>query len=140
MINYEYMKTYTLDEAQTIVNKQIKNLLRHFDVSYEGRRRLLCTDIKSQSAKGVCFSFNLVTQPWKQMLGYVDLPTRISRAVFSHRHLVRKVILEQYELSAQSLFDSLFLSVRQLLGSSKVLGRKTSGKFFECYFISVNGS
>ncbi len=24
MINYEYMKTYTLDEAQTIVNKQIK--------------------------------------------------------------------------------------------------------------------
>ena len=71
----------------------------------------------------------------KQMLGYVDAYRQGYRELYSHTGIwSENIILEQYELSAQSLFDSLFLSVRQLLGSSRVLGRKTSGKFFECYF------
>lgn len=71
----------------------------------------------------------------KQMLAYVDSYRRGYRELYSHTGIwSEKIILEQYELSAQSLFDYLFLSVKQLLGSSKVLGRKTSGKSLECYF------
>lgn len=71
----------------------------------------------------------------QQMLAYVDAYQRGYRELYSHTGIwSEKIILEQYEFSAQSLFDSLFLSVKQLLGSSKVLGRKTSGKGFECYF------
>lgn len=71
----------------------------------------------------------------KQMLAYVDAYRRGYRELYSHTGIwSEKMILEQYELSAQSLFDSLFLSVKQLLSSTKVLGRKTSGNSLECYF------
>lgn len=70
-----------------------------------------------------------------EVLTYVDAYRRGYRELFSHTGIwSKKIILEQYELSAQALFDSLFSSIQQLLGSSKVLGRKTSDQFLECYF------
>ncbi|MBI5793862.1 hypothetical protein HZA87_02120 [Candidatus Uhrbacteria bacterium] len=70
-----------------------------------------------------------------EMLIYVDAYRRGYRELFSDTGIwFEKIILEQYELSAQSLFDSLFLSIKQLLRPSKVLGRSHSVKLSECHF------
>ncbi len=71
----------------------------------------------------------------EEIVTYVDAYRRGYRELFSDTGIwSERVIIEQYELAAQSLFDSLFLSIKQLLSPAKVLGRSNSGKYTECHF------
>lgn|SRR3989338_3408983 len=70
-----------------------------------------------------------------EILTYIDTYRRGYRELFSDTGIwSERLILEQYELSAQSLFDSLFLSIERLLSSEKVLGRKEADQLYECHF------
>jgi len=71
----------------------------------------------------------------EEIAAYVDAYRRGYRELFSDTGIwSEKAIIEQYELAAQSLFDSLFLSIKQLLSPETVLGRSVSGQRMECHF------
>ncbi|MEK7665747.1 MAG: hypothetical protein AAB337_02630 [Patescibacteria group bacterium] len=70
-----------------------------------------------------------------EIVAYVNAYRRGYRELFSDTGIwSEKAIIEQYELAAQSLFDFLFLSIKQILSPTKVLGRSNSGKCTECHF------
>ena len=71
----------------------------------------------------------------EEIVTYVDTYRRGYRELFFDTGIwSEKIIIEQYELAAQLLFDSLFSSIQQLLSPATVLGRSQSDKRLECHF------
>lgn len=66
---------------------------------------------------------------------YVDAYRRGYCELFSDTGIwSEQAIIEQYERASQSLFDSLFSSIKQLLSATTVLGRNISNQRSECHF------